>query len=212
MTPLIASTLVALFMAGVAIGGLLGGQLGDMAAAKWPLHGRIVVAQISVASGIPYAFLLIRALPGAGGAYATATYAIVVFTFGFVKAWPAPAFNNPAFAEIEPESRRTMIYSFDRCFEAALAACTAPLVGLMAQNVFGFSGTAAPTGDAAVDLANAHALGEALLIFMVGPWGIVLALYTGLHWTYGADVRQACAAELNIEAESEPSLQPRVEM
>ena len=60
MSALGASTLVALFMAGVAIGGLLGGYLGDLAAIKWPMHGRIVIAQISVAVGIPYAFLLIQ--------------------------------------------------------------------------------------------------------------------------------------------------------
>jgi hypothetical protein len=55
-----ASTLVAVFMAGVAVGGMLGGVLGDAAAIKWPVHGRIVVAQISVASGIPFAVLLTK--------------------------------------------------------------------------------------------------------------------------------------------------------
>ena len=102
-----------------------------------------------------------------------------------------------------------MIYSFDRCFEAALASCTAPLVGLLAQRTFGFSGNAAPTGDTSIDLANAHALGRALLVFMLVPWCIVLALYTGLHWTYSVDVRHAfeCAAQSAVEEEErEPAI------
>lgn len=55
-----ASFLVAIFMAGYAIGGFLGGWLGDKAGLRFPMHGRIVVAQISVASGILFAFLLTK--------------------------------------------------------------------------------------------------------------------------------------------------------
>lgn len=40
-----ASSLVALFLAGTALGGLLGGAVGDAAAARWPAHGRIAVTQ-----------------------------------------------------------------------------------------------------------------------------------------------------------------------
>ena len=47
-------------MAGYAVGGLLGGYLGDYAAVSWPIHGRIAVAQISVALGIPFAVLLMK--------------------------------------------------------------------------------------------------------------------------------------------------------
>jgi len=182
-------------MAGVAIGGMLGGILGDAAAIRWPVHGRIYVAQVSVASGIPFAFLLTKGLPkGDASIWSAGLYAGILFTFGLVKAWPAPACNNPLFAEIVPEKQRTLVYAFDRCFETALAACTAPLVGLVGEKIFGFNGAATPAGDRDKDLANAEALGKALLIFMVVPWSIDLALYTGLHWTYGPDARKAAEA------------------
>lgn len=182
-------------MAGVAVGGMLGGVLGDGAAIRWPVHGRIVVAQVSVASGIPFAFLLINGLPKGDASLSSAScYAGILFTFGLVKAWPAPACNNPLFAEIVPEKQRTLVYAFDRCFETALAACTAPLVGLVGEKIFGFNGAATPIGDRDKDLANAEALGDALLIFMIVPWSIDLALYTGLHWTYGPDARKAAEA------------------
>ena len=57
---------------------------------------------------------------------------------GALNAWPAPACNNPIFAEIVPARLRTFIYAFDRSFEMAVAACAAPIVGKMAESVFGF--------------------------------------------------------------------------
>ncbi len=43
-----------------AFGGPVGGYLGDKAAYKFPNHGRIVVCQFSVASGIPFTILVLK--------------------------------------------------------------------------------------------------------------------------------------------------------
>ena len=53
--------------------------------------------------------------------------------------WAAPACNNAAFAEIVPAHMRNMIFTFDRCFEGAIAACATPLVGVLAEKRFGFT-------------------------------------------------------------------------
>lgn len=66
-----------------------------------------------------------------------------------------------------------------RCFEGAIAACAAPLVGVLAERIFGFRGTASPTGDPAVDLVKADAIGNALLCFMIVPWTLCLLAYCG---------------------------------
>ena len=66
-----------------------------------------------------------------------------------------------------------------RCLEGALAACAAPLVGRVAEGVFGFSGNATRTGDPAEDLRRARALGNALMIFLMVPWALCLLSYTG---------------------------------
>ena len=42
-------------------GGLLGGFIGDAAAARFPDHGRIAVTQVSVVSGVPLSLLLMKA-------------------------------------------------------------------------------------------------------------------------------------------------------
>lgn len=48
------------FLAGTAVGGLIGGCVGDAAAKRWPLRGRIAVTQFSVSIGIPFACLVFK--------------------------------------------------------------------------------------------------------------------------------------------------------
>jgi len=102
-------------------------------------------------------------------------------------------------------------------FEGAISALGAPLVGIAAQSLFGFTGTAATAGcggggpggggaappgaeptpgplPAAGDLDKAEALGNALLLFTAVPWALCAVLYSGLHWTYPGDRRRAAEA------------------
>ena len=99
---------------------------------------------------------------------------------------------------------RTMVYAFDRCgcmltcvvhldacagrlrldaacrcFEGALAACAAPLVGWLAEEAFGFTGKASRTGNPEEDLRRARALGSALLVFLIIPWTLCLISFSG---------------------------------
>lgn len=118
-------------------------------------------------------------------------YRAVITAFAVLTAWPAPCCNNPAFAEIVPPAQRNLIYAFDRCFEGAMAACSAPLVGLLAQRWFGFSGASTVTGNVELDVKNARAMGSALLAFTTIPWTFCFFMYSGLHMTYPKDRRRA---------------------
>ncbi|EFN51219.1 hypothetical protein CHLNCDRAFT_141208 [Chlorella variabilis] len=173
------------------LGGLLGGWIGDCAARRFPDHGRIVATQFSVIVGVPFALLLFKGLPMDGGTEAVWLYRGVITAFALLTAWPAPCCNNPAFAEIVPAAQRNLIYAFDRCFEGAMAACSAPLVGMLAEDWFGFRGTSKVTGNRKADLHNAKALGSALLAFTTVPWIFCFLMYSGLHATYPRDRRRA---------------------
>lgn len=83
------------------------------------------------------------------------------------------------------------VYAFDRCFEGAVAAFATPLVGLISERMFGFSGASTVTGDPKIDVPNAVALGSALLAFLAVPWMLCFFIYSGLHWTYPHDRRTA---------------------
>ena len=80
----------------------------------------------------------VQGLPLEGDGRTAALYALVLGCMGLLISWAAPACNNPIFAEIVPPHLRSMIYAFDRSFETAIAASAAPVVGLLAENVFGW--------------------------------------------------------------------------
>ena len=60
------ANIAATFGAGVAVGALLGGHIGDRAARRLPDSGRIFTAQASVASGIPLIWLVLKGGCGCG--------------------------------------------------------------------------------------------------------------------------------------------------
>lgn len=186
-----AALLYALFLGGTAFGGLMGGWIGDIAARFYPNHGRIMATQFSVAAGVPFSLLLLKGLPRDGAPGTVALYAVVLTSMGSLISWAAPCFNNPAFSELVPARMRNLIYAFDRSFEMALAALAAPIVGWIAEHVFGFEGTASTSGTASKDHKNAEALGNALLVCMIVPWFLCFLFYTGLHFTYPRDKRRA---------------------
>jgi hypothetical protein len=64
-----------------------------------------------------------------------------------------------------------------RSFEGAIAACGAPLVGLVAERWFGFQGAVGLSQGGAH--ANALALSSALLLCLLVPWVLCLGSYTG---------------------------------
>ena len=59
-----ASLMVALYLLGGGLGGLLGGWIGDLAAQRFPNHGRIAATQFSVIVGVPFALLLTKVSGG----------------------------------------------------------------------------------------------------------------------------------------------------
>lgn len=79
-----------------------------------------------------------QGLPENGSSGSVAMYACALVAMNSLGTWAAPACNNPAFAEIVPPHMRNIVFAFDRCFEGAVAACAAPLVGALAEKRFGF--------------------------------------------------------------------------
>lgn len=186
-----AAGLMALFLGFNAIGGLLGGHVGDWAAKRWPNHGRIAVCQLSVGIGVPLAIVLFKLLPMGGSAGGVALYALVLAATGLLITWASTACNNPIFAEIVPPHMRNLIFAFDRSFEGALAAMGAPLVGILAERAFGFTGTAEVGSDLEENVRKARSLGNALLVFTAVPWTLCAFFFSGLHWTYRRDKQRA---------------------
>lgn len=80
----------------------------------------------------------VQGLPENGKPGSVALYACALVAMNSLGSWAGPACNNPAFADIVPAHMRNLVFAFDRCFEGAVAACAAPLVGMLAEKRFGF--------------------------------------------------------------------------
>ena len=99
---------------------------------------------------------LLQGLPLDGASGTVATYGLLLGLMGLLISWAAPACNNPIFAEIVPPHLRTMIYAFDRSFESAIAASAAPLVGILAEKVFGWEVGPPPPPEPPCDTCPLH--------------------------------------------------------
>ncbi|GMH17361.1 hypothetical protein Nepgr_019202 [Nepenthes gracilis] len=195
--------LIGLFIFGSSVGGLFGGWLGDKFSNHLPNSGRIILAQISSASAIPLTAVLLLRLPNDPST--VAVHGLVLFITGFFISWNAPATNNPIFAEIVPEKSRTSIYALDRSFESILSSFAPPIVGILAQHVYGYRPI--PKGSSvseeiATDRENGSSLAKALYAAVGTPMALCCFIYSFLYFTYPRD-RERAQMQALIESEME---------
>jgi len=186
-----ASVLFAMSMVGGAIGGIVGGLVGDWMAARSPMHGRAYCAQISVAAGIPLITIVLRTIPHDVSYFYT--YGIMTFLFGVMASWCSSGVNRPILAEIVDENDRASVFAWLITIDGTFAAIFgAPLVGILAEQVFGYH----PSTELIVNMPtwqreiNATALSHALLFCCIVPWTLCLICYSWLHITYAEDMAE----------------------
>lgn len=183
-----AALLVGMSTVGGAFGGLLGGFMADTLHGWSRFHGRPLAAQISVASGIPLVVVIYYAMPQNPSLFYW--FAILMFSFGLMAAW-CQCVNRPILAEIVPASGRGSIVAWLVAIDGSAAALFgAPLVALLAENVFGYQPSRLGVAEMshAQRHANAAALSRSIIIMCVVPWAICFAFYAVLHFTYKTDL------------------------
>lgn len=84
--------LMGLFVAASSLGGLFGGKMGDFLSTRLPNSGRIILAQISSASAIPLAAILLLVLPDDPST--AAIHGLILVLLGLFVSWNAPATNK----------------------------------------------------------------------------------------------------------------------
>ncbi|KAI5079268.1 hypothetical protein GOP47_0004747 [Adiantum capillus-veneris] len=202
----VTAAIIGSFTISGSLGGLFGGWLGDVFARHSPNTGRIILAQFSSSIGIPFGAVILLVLP-----YNSSTafqHGALFFAMGFLMSWCGTGTNNPIFAEIVPQKMRTSIYALDRSFESLLASFAPPLVGILAEDVFGYVVSAPQTSEATSrmpDTENARALGKALFVAFGVPFTFCCLLYSILYWTYPRD-RDKAQAEWQLSQEGSPGI------
>lgn len=111
--------------------------------------------------------------------------------------------HSPIFAEIVPEKSRTSVYALDRSFESILSSFAPPVVGILAQHVFGYKPVAtgsSKSDEIATDRRNAASLAKALYTAIGIPMALCCLIYSFLYRTYPRD-RERAKMEALIESE-----------
>lgn len=178
-----AATLMGIFVTGCAFGSLFGGWIADRANKSYPFLGRVMSAQFSSFMGIPFSWFLLVVLPQDSQQWLL--YATTLACMGVTISWCQACANSPIFADIVHPSHRTMIYAFDRAFEGSFAALAAPLVGLLAEKVYGYRVEKfIPESGSQVE---ALALSRGLFTMMAIPFALCCLFYTPLYIAYKRD-------------------------
>lgn len=106
---------------------------------------------------------------------------------------------SPIMAEIVPEKSRTSIYALDGTFESVLASFAPPIVGLLAQRVFGYNPD--DKGKSVQrDRQNAASLAKALYTSTAIPFIVCTSIYSFLYCSYPRDRDRARMQSL-VESE-----------
>lgn len=175
--------------------------MGDFLSTRLPNSGRIILSQISAGSAIPLAAILLLGLPNDPSS--AFMHGLVLFIMGLIITWNAAATNNPIFAEIVSEKHRTSIYALDRSFESVLASFAPPVVGILAQHVYGYKPIPKGSSNSTAiltDRENAASLAKALYTAIGIPMAICSIIYSFLYYTYPRD-RQRAKMQALIESE-----------
>ena len=189
-----AGVIMALGSFGGFFGSLLGGWLGDVAARRSPLHGRLFVAQLSVLGGMPlWAWMLNPGVAGHGLRSALAA----IFTFYLVATWAGVAANRPICAELVSDlGERAQIVSVWLLVEGFTNALLgAPLVGRLTM-LFGYrlqkrDGAGGAEVDTQLNPENADALSRAMVSTGFVFWLACLLCWCAMHLTFPADKQRA---------------------
>jgi hypothetical protein len=111
--------------------------------------------------------------------------------------------DSPIFAEIVPEKSRTSIYALDRTFETILASFAPTVVGILAQQVYGYKPIPKGSSNSAeieTDRQNAASLAKALYAAIGIPMAVCWFIYSFLYCTYPRD-RERARMHALIESE-----------
>jgi len=195
-----ASLAVSLFFVANALGVLASGWIGDWAARCSPDTGRARVAQLSVLNGLVVMGLLYLVVPP--GASSLPSYIVLYVLLGLTASWCLAGVNQPILSEIVPPHMRATAMATEFGLETASSGILGgPLVGFLAQHVFGYevSSVDIDATDAALRASNESALRSALSWLVLLPWTVCLLFYLALTYTYPSDRDRARALAAGTE-------------
>ncbi len=182
ISPNEATLLFGVLAIGSAVGAALGGLLGDKAEKRSFNKGRIIIAQISVFSGIPLFILILT------HEFNILEYTIVAFITALLVTWAGTGAVQPIIANVTKPEVRSTSFSLEQMFEGGFAAVAAVITGYIADTING--GVAGITMQSIMPYMgywlNVLPLSMLFGLFTISGQSLTLAmlLTTTIPWTF----------------------------
>lgn len=179
---------------GSLLGHILGGMIGDTMVKAVGYNGRPIAGQCSVFLSIPMIYLFLHPLSAQDGVPSWHYCSAVYFFFGLCSSWVGVSLVRPVLSDVVQEKHTARIIALDQTLEGMSGALLgAPMVGLLAERVFGYQASMVHVDQMQWNLRvhNCAALERAMLVMTVIPWMIQLVIQTRFYYTYAKDVALA---------------------
>lgn len=174
---------------GATVGSYMGGPIGDGLNRVWPLHGRVLNAEIAVYGGIPIAYFSFMVLPASVGFPPFWYYFVLTLSLGLIATWTPAGTNSPVLCSLAAEDERALILSWQTSLEGSIGAFGPLLFAVLLKNVFGYDPECnRPENKDREDCKNVGAAGSALFWTSCVPWTVCGLMYSSLHCTYPRDL------------------------
>lgn len=195
-------TLRGLGQVSAACGALFGGLLADLMARCLPSHGRILVAQASVALILPMSFFAMKASPNTG--WELLYQASFTSGIGFTSTWITGA-CLPIVVDLAPTGRKSGIIAWQMALEQVFSVAAACIIGVSAPKIAGLELPGVQTAlslavqqivvdndpqkssEDIIGLTRREGFAMAVFAMMALFWGLALCCYSLLHWSYPRD-------------------------
>jgi len=177
-------------------GGAFSGWLSDFLNKKWPFHGRVLNAEISVYGGIPFALFTFASAFAPARENAFAYYATLSILLHLISGGVQGGTNAPILSALAEPEERALVVSWQIGLESSFASL-GPVIFTELNKYFGYDpdcenpcpahrpDTCGPPEQ------NREAAGMSLLFCSVVPWAICGLMYSSLHYFLPRDMERA---------------------
>ena len=181
------------FAVGMLGGCVVGGCVGDWAAQRSPGHGRVAVAQLVDLVRLPLLALIFL-----GPTPRPAFSAACLLLLGFFVPWVSNGAVRQMMTEVVGPHLVASIVGYQLGLESIFATWGAPVVGYMAQHLYGHDFKAAArcldgagAAQCAAQANNYAALGRALFWSSFAPWAVCAVVISMQHCSFPSDRSRA---------------------
>jgi MFS family permease len=193
---LASSSIASAIYVGCMVGAFTAGPCADKLARLYPKHGRIAFGQFTDGAKLSILVLtfILCGTPNPNDPSVFCVRVSLSFFFGFMSIMAYASVVKPLFVEIVPANMIAQVIALAAAIDGAFSSfASTPVVGMVTENIFGYTRTRLSIHEMPESLrrANADALGHAIGSVAIVSTVLTILSFCFLHFTYPKDIQQS---------------------